>query len=71
MPLGNEAISIVVYDDKENLIEYIYKDRPLTPGYRPAKFNFIHAQPDAQFFVIKVLDSAGNEMHSQKILTKK
>ena len=62
---------LVVFDDKENLVEYIYKDRPLTPGYRSAKFNFIYAQREVEFFVFKVIDSEGNFTHEQKILTKR
>jgi len=59
--------SLIVYDDKDNLMEYIYKNRPLTPGYRPAKFKFIFEKSDVQFFVFKIVDSEGNEVHSQKI----
>lgn len=61
---------MVVYDDHGKLIEYIYKERPLTPAYRPARFRFIHAQPEAEYFVVKIVDSEGNEVKSQRVINR-
>jgi hypothetical protein len=63
--------NLAVFDNKDNLVEYIYKNRQLTPGYRPARFEFIYLDSNIPFFVFKITNTEGEVFHDQKISTNK